>query len=982
MTSPLPQAPSTSVDPLVFISYARRTSAQQADALRRKLEALAVPVFLDTLQAASGEGIPEKVLEALLSAHVVVVFVEKEYFTRRYCEEEWTIAVLAYRALLRRGASPAECANALDPIVVARPSGGELPAEWERLPPALKVGDWPLASESQGLADLVRSRLEQIRVSIGERLSTLSELSGLRERVSELMAIPEPKSLSGLPVYHETGLPPSIGDAFVGRASELWEVHSHLSSSRVGARTAAVTTALDGGGGFGKTRLALEYVHRYGPSDYPGGIFWVNAEVSEDRLEAQMHGMLRLLRPTDTPGLDAFRASRRNAASELGEALRDLGEHALYVIDNVPETSGRGHPEQLSHWCPAAGGVTLLVTSRAHQSVITGVRRLELRELSTSSAVRLLTHDVPGRGELDAAQWGSIAMWVGEWPLALELLNAALREGAITARELLALSEGGDPVSQLDRQMEAVAGAVPEGTLRGATEAIAASYQRLPPEGRYAARLLGWLAPDPIPAALVTALGDKVMPPRVRVLLRARSLVSGVSGTDVEMYGRVHRVLGDYLRGISDDPIAELCTVCDVLTTRLDYDASREPAQWQLMDACRPHAEAAFRRAAALPPHTKLAEAGVSLALHVGQLLHEQGELEGAADRQRAAVELATRVLGESHPTQLRAMADLARVVRLQGNLASAHRLHEHVLKARRKILGKDHDDTLQAMRALAETLHIMGHRRRARELLEQALELRRRLFGAEHPETLRLMSALADAFRAQGAMSAAQQLQEDVVELRRQVSGAEHLETLGAMASLAITLGLQGDLQRARQLHEEVLQVRLRLLGDEHHVTVHAMAHLAATVRMRGEAENARRLEEAVLAWRRQNLGEEHPETLLAMAHLTETLLAQGELQRAAGLAKEAVDRWQRIFGATHPDTLWAMGHLAETWRAIGDLQRADVLLEQILEGRLRVLGPEHPDTLWTVTTLADVKRGLGDIAAADALAMKAAVIRQHRDE
>src|SRR5206468_9190586 len=101
------------------------------------------------------------------------------------------------------------------------------------------------------------------------------------------------------------------------------------------------------------------------------------------------------------------------------------------------------------------------------------------RELSTSSAIRLLTHDFPGREELDDDAWASMTEWVGEWPLALELLNAALREGAVTARELLALSEGGHALDELDRQMEAVAGAVPAGVLRGATEAPGGSYARL-----------------------------------------------------------------------------------------------------------------------------------------------------------------------------------------------------------------------------------------------------------------------------------------------------------------------------------------------------------------------------------------------------------------------------------------------------------------------------------------------------------------------
>jgi tetratricopeptide (TPR) repeat protein len=967
--------------PSVFISYVRRKSAAHAEAFHRLLDGMGVPVFLDTMRTASGEGIPEQVLEGLLAARVVVVFLEREYFTRRYCEEEWTIAIMAYRARLRRGADADECAEALTPIVVARPAGGDLPVEWERLPPELRVSNWPAAGEEETLADLVRGRLEQVEETIGERLQRLGELVGLREGVQELMAIPEPQSLRGLRVYHETGLPPSIGEAFVGRAQQLWELHGLL-SSQSGAGTAAVTTALEGGGGFGKTRLALEYVHRYGPSEYPGGVLWVNAEVPEDRLEAQMHGILRLLRPGATPGLDAFRASKRDAARELGEALYAMEEHerALYVVDNVPETSGRGQPEQLGHWCPAVGGVTLLVTSRAHQSVIAGISRLELRELSTTSAVRLLTHDIAGREELDDASWGRITEWVGEWPLALELLNAALREGAVTPRELLALSDGGQAVHELDRQMEAVSGAVPAGVLRGATEALRISYQRLTGEGRVAARLLGWLAPEPIPVALVAAFSDGLVPPRVRVLLRARSLASGVGGADVEMYGRVHRVLADYLRGAADDPDGELCVVCGALVSVMDIAACRDPVRWPLMDACRAHAEVVFRRLVALPPSRQLATAGVELALHMGLLLREQGELEAAAAVQEAAVELATLTLGESHSSALWAKAELAEGLRLQGQLAAAHELQEQVLRASRDVLGEEHADTLRAMDALAVTLRIMGYPGRAHRLQKRALELRRRLFGADHPDTMWVLSNLADTVRARGHPETARRLQEEVLEARRRVLGAEHPDTLRAMASLGVTLRVLGDVERARELHEEVLDARRRALGDEHPGTFHAMGILAATMRVQGEVARARQLEEAVLAWRRQILGERHPDTLWATSYLAETMRAQGELHQASKLAQLAVEGWREVFGESHPDTLWAMGNLAATRRVHGDLGRAAELLENVMEGRLRVLGEEHPDTLWAVTSLAEVRLAQGDAATARALTARAEEIRQHR--
>jgi hypothetical protein len=131
-------------------------------------------------------------------------------------------------------------------------------------------------------------------------------------------------------------------------------------------------------------------LHRYGPDSYPGGLLWLNAEVPEDRLEAQLHGILRLLRP-EVPELLVFRESGRLAARDLGEALRELvvKKPVHYVVDNVPEPEAGGQPQDVSRWCPTPGQVSLLLTSRASQSLVAEVRRLEVRELASEAAVRL-----------------------------------------------------------------------------------------------------------------------------------------------------------------------------------------------------------------------------------------------------------------------------------------------------------------------------------------------------------------------------------------------------------------------------------------------------------------------------------------------------------------------------------------------------------------------------------------------------------------
>ncbi len=156
------------------------------------------------------------------------------------------------------------------------------------------------------------------------------------------------RSRSGGVVY---SLPPgvaeqSIGTRFVGRADLLRKIHLVLQEGAGGA--AQLTSRLNAAGGFGKTRLAIEYMYRYG-ARYPGGIFWVNAASSD--IEGEFWRVLSALDP-DMPDLAVMRAQRRDVRRELGRALRQIGQPALYVIDNVPEAPPGSDPPPIADFCP------------------------------------------------------------------------------------------------------------------------------------------------------------------------------------------------------------------------------------------------------------------------------------------------------------------------------------------------------------------------------------------------------------------------------------------------------------------------------------------------------------------------------------------------------------------------------------------------------------------------------------------------------
>lgn len=512
----------------VFISYARKASLVWAEGLHRVLGAENGLSFLDSSDIAPAERIPRVLFEALLASKVVVVFADATYFTRRYCREELEVALAAFDALRARGASEDVRDEALAPVIVALPADEPPPQDLERilerLPPTIAQTNWRRADQTADLAALVQDRLQAVERTLRERLHGLGVDEDLYARVHGI-GVPMPRHLGGVRVYPVSAIPASLQDGFVDREEDLWGIHRALSTRRGEATVAALTGALEGGGGFGKTRLAAEYLHRYGPSTYPGGLFWITAEVPgdpegdaqahakrlESHLEEQFHGILRTLR-TDVPELKDFRESGRDAYRELGEALQALSpaEMVLYIVDNVPEPPAGQPARALSTWCPAVGLVSLLLTSRSKLSLAESVQPLSVDVLPDAAARDLLTTGLGAqRSALSEPSWGEIASWVGNLPLALELLNRALRAG-VSPHALIERALADSPAAELDRQADILRLVVPAAAARGITEALDVSYQRLPPGVRRLARLLAWLAPEPIPDVMFDALQDEV----------------------------------------------------------------------------------------------------------------------------------------------------------------------------------------------------------------------------------------------------------------------------------------------------------------------------------------------------------------------------------------------------------------------------------------------------------------------------------------
>ena len=112
------------------------------------------------------------------------------------------------------------------------------------------------------------------------------------------------------------------------------------------------------------------------------------------------------------------------------------------------------------------------------------------------------------------------------------------------------------------------------------------------------------------------------------------------------------------------------------------------------------------------------AERGTSALIQaVGNLLSDQGDLEGAGALYREALQARRETLGDKHPDTLGSINNLANLLKDQGDLEGAGALYREALQAQRETLGDKHPDTLSSIHNLGNLLVAQGNEGEAKLL-------------------------------------------------------------------------------------------------------------------------------------------------------------------------------------------------------------------------------------------------------------------------
>jgi NB-ARC domain-containing protein len=176
-----------------------------------------------------------------------------------------------------------------------------------------------------------------------------------------------------------------------------------------------LTTALQGAGGFGKTRLATWVCHQ--PQierRYPGGLLWVTVgqEVRGADLAERINDLVFAL-----CGQRPAISDPDTAGAELGRLL-DERKPVLLVVDDVWEES------QLRPFHFGGRYCTRLVTTRIADLLPASGLHIQVDAMSNDQARQLVIDGVKGLSANVADQLANLA---GRWPVLLNLVNGVLR---------------------------------------------------------------------------------------------------------------------------------------------------------------------------------------------------------------------------------------------------------------------------------------------------------------------------------------------------------------------------------------------------------------------------------------------------------------------------------------------------------------------------------------------------------------------------
>jgi NB-ARC domain/APAF-1 helical domain len=203
-----------------------------------------------------------------------------------------------------------------------------------------------------------------------------------------------------------------LPEVFVRRPRELDQLVASL-VEQTSEEPVAITAALKGAGGYGKTTLARAICHEEAiQNSFDDGILWVTLGEQPGDIQSHVVELIEVL-TNDRPGFKTTEAAVTRLSEVIGQ------RRMLIVIDDVWQAAHARPFLQFGRNCAR------LITTRNRDVLPPNAKALDVDAMETSEATKLLRFGLPDGEDVIFAK---LAQRLGEWPLLLKLVNGALHK--------------------------------------------------------------------------------------------------------------------------------------------------------------------------------------------------------------------------------------------------------------------------------------------------------------------------------------------------------------------------------------------------------------------------------------------------------------------------------------------------------------------------------------------------------------------------
>ncbi len=591
----------------------------------------------------------------------------------------------------------------------------------------------------------------------------------------------------------------TLGSRFKGRDRFLRDLHDKFLGGKDGAATTrSKTVAIQGDGGVGKTRAAVEYALRH-IADYSAVLF-----LSAASSEALDNSLAKLVHVLPIEGMQEATDDVRQTA--VFDWLQS-NPVWLMILDNVDtEEAAEAVQDRLEQ-------VTcghLLITSRLSQWMgpVNEVR-LDPLELETATQYLLETTDQRDPAQDDNQQAKQVAEKVRRLPLGLELAAAYINRLEIRfvqyvmqweIHENVILSEF--DLTQIDYPHELLV-------------AWKLSVDQLDEQARQLLEMLAWFASTPISESMLARLPDVCLAGDTKhalMTLKRWSLLSHQTIADEAefwLHELVQAITRNHLRHQPAKGAIPLASLDDALRwiDAVFQGDVQDVRVWQQLESYLEHVlsicEFAFRAS-----KTTIDHATARLTSDVAALYFVKARFQEADPLMRRVLEIDERAYGPEHPHVAIRLNNLAVLLNATGRLLEAEPLMRRTLAIVEQAYGARHPKVAIRLNNLAQLLKETDRLPEAEPLMRRALSIDEQQYGPVHPKVAIRLNNLTQLLQATNRLLDAEPLMRRAVLIDEQEFGPEHTKVAVRLHNLARLL------QDANYFSEAEPAMRLRT-GD-----------------------------------------------------------------------------------------------------------------------------------------------------------------------